>query len=225
MSRMTTLQRIGVLGGTFNPIHHAHLFTAEEAANVLALDRVLLVPARRSPLKEPAQATEAQRLEMVRLAAAGNPLLEVSTEDVDRPPPSYTVDTMALLRERYPDAELVLILGVDALRDLLHWREPDRLLDQCQVFVVARPPHPLEVPAAIRAALGPRAGRIRLHDMPHLDISSTEIRRRLHDGQPVRYLLPIEVERYIRQYGLYQSGSTQADAAALCGAAGSCAAP
>jgi nicotinate-nucleotide adenylyltransferase len=196
-------RRLGVLGGSFNPIHIAHLFTAETAAAGAALDQVLLVPAAQSPFKRSAAVAAADRVEMVRLAAAGNPLLAVSTVDVDRPPPSYTVDTMALLRAAHPDADLSLILGIDALQDLLEWREPERLLDLCELVVVSRPGFSLEVPAAIAEALGPRAERIRLQPMLLLEISSSEIRRRLKAGEPVRYLLPEVVEQFVRERGLY----------------------
>ncbi|HET7767739.1 MAG TPA: nicotinate-nucleotide adenylyltransferase [Chloroflexota bacterium] len=196
-------RRLGVLGGSFNPIHHAHLFTAQEAAAALHLDQVLLIPAAQSPFKRRAEVSSADRLAMTRLAAARNPLLRVSSVDVDRPPPSYTVDTLALLQDAHPGAQLHLILGIDALQDFLEWREPARLLDLARLLVVARPGHKLQVPAEVQRQLGKRAKRITLHDMPLLEVSSTEIRRRLKRGRPVRYLLPDAVERYIRDRGLY----------------------
>jgi nicotinate-nucleotide adenylyltransferase len=196
-------QRIGVLGGSFNPIHHAHLFTAEVARAAFTLDRVLLVPAGHSPLKPIAPVPTADRVAMVHLAAAGNPYLEVSTIDVDRPPPSYTVETITLLAERHHDATFYLILGMDALQDLLEWREPERLLDACRIVAVSRPGYPVAIPAQVAEALGPRAARILLQAMPELDISSTDLRRRFAAGEPVRYLLPDAVERYIRRHGLY----------------------
>ena len=196
-------RRLGVLGGSFNPIHHAHLFTAQEAAAVLRLDQVLLVPAAQSPFKRQAEVSAADRLAMTRLAAARNPLLRVSSVDVDRPPPSYTVDTLALIQRAHPDAALHLILGIDALQDFLEWREPERLLDLARLLVVSRPGHDLAVPDAVAGRLGHRARRITLHEMPLLEISSTEIRRRLPRGRPVRYLVPEAVERYIRKRGLY----------------------
>ena len=196
-------RRLGVLGGSFNPIHHAHLFTAQEAAAALHLDQVLLIPAAQSPFKRRAEVSSADRLAMTRLAAARNPLLRVSSVDVDRPPPSYTVDTLALLQDAHPGAQLHLILGIDALQDFLEWREPARLLDLARLLVVSRPGHKLQVPAEVERQLGKRAKRITLHEMPLLEVSSTEIRRRLKRGRPVRYLLPDAVERYIRERGLY----------------------
>ena len=195
--------RLGVLGGSFNPIHHAHLFTAEVAAAALSLERVLLVPAAQSPLKQSAAVSGADRLAMTELAAAGNALLQVSPVDVERPPPSYTVDTLALLQKEDAGAELFLILGIDALQDLLEWREPERLLDLARLVVVSRPGHALAVPPEVAAHLGPRTARITLLPMPLLEISSTDIRRRLERGEPVRYLLPDTVERYIRERRLY----------------------
>jgi nicotinate-nucleotide adenylyltransferase len=196
-------KRIGVLGGTFDPIHYGHLFSTEVAAAGACLDQVLLVPASQSPLKPGAAAAAHHRVAMARLAAAGNPLLWVDTIDVDRPPPSYTVDTVSLLQERYPDADLFLILGADALQDFMEWREPERLLDLCRLIVVARPGYRLEVPAPVVAALGPRVQRIQLQPMPLLEISSTDLRRRFGAGEPVRYLLPDAVEEYVRAHGLY----------------------
>jgi nicotinate-nucleotide adenylyltransferase len=200
---LISVKRIGILGGSFNPIHHAHLFTAEVVAAGFHLDRVLLIPAAQSPLKQQSTVPAAHRVEMVRLAAAGNPLLEVSTIEIDRPPPSYMVDTLALLRSQYAAAELYLILGMDALVDLLEWRAPAHLLDLAQIVAVSRPGFDLVVPSALNEALGHRADRILLQPMPKLEISSTDIRRRLAQGEPVRYLLPDSVERYLRTHRLY----------------------
>ncbi len=198
-----TRRRVGVLGGTFDPIHHGHLFSAAAAAAAVGLERVLLVPAAQSPFKPQAMAPATDRLAMARLVAAEDPLLEVSTVDLDRPPPSYTVDTLATLAARQPETDWYLILGTDALQELLEWREPERLLDLCRVVAVSRPGYPLELPLAAAARLGPRVARITLVRMPLLEISSTDLRRRLAQGEPVRYLLPASVERYIRARGLY----------------------
>ncbi|HEX2515713.1 MAG TPA: nicotinate-nucleotide adenylyltransferase [Chloroflexota bacterium] len=199
------LRAVGVLGGTFDPIHHAHLFSAEVAAAAHGLQRVLLVPASRSPLKSPAAGTPEDRVAMARLAAAGSPLLEVSTVEVDRPPPSYMADTLALLASRYPQAALSLILGIDALRDFLLWREPQRVLDLARLIVVPRPGYALRIPPQLERRLGPGTRGITLQPMPLLEISSTEIRRRVATGEPVRYLLPQAVEDYITRRGLYRA--------------------
>jgi nicotinate-nucleotide adenylyltransferase len=198
-----------VLGGTFDPVHHAHLFAAEVAGAALGLQQVLLVPASQSPLKGRAGASAADRVAMLRLAVAGNLRLAVSTIDVDRPPPSYTVDTLAHLRQNlggavgHPRLELYLILGIDALQEFREWREPERTLDLCRLIVVPRPGYELVVPPPLAARLGARVTRILLLPMPRLEISSTDIRRRIGAGEPVRYLLPEAVQRYIGEHGLY----------------------
>ena len=199
------MTRLGVLGGTFNPIHHGHLVSAEVAAAAFHLERVLLVPAGQNPLKRHAEVSAEHRVQMTRLAARDNPLLQVSTVDVNRPPPSYTVDTMALLAELHPGGSLYLIVGADALPDLPDWRDPHRLLDLCHVIALSRPGYALEVPPQVRAALGGRSRRIHLQEMPELEISSTDLRRRFRTGMPVRYLLPEVVERYVREKRLYSA--------------------
>jgi len=201
---VSPLRAVGVLGGTFDPIHHAHLFSAEVAAAAHGLQRVLLVPASRSPLKTAASGTLEDRIAMAQLATAGNPLLEVSTVEVDRPPPSYMADTLTLLAARYPQAALSLILGMDALQDFLQWREPERVLDQARLIVVSRPGYDLRIPPELERRLGTRTRGITLQPMPLLEISSTEIRRRVAAGEPVRYLLPPAVEDHIARRGLYQ---------------------
>jgi nicotinate-nucleotide adenylyltransferase len=197
-------QAIGVLGGSFDPIHHAHLFSAEDAGAAFGLQRVLLLPASRSPLKGRQPAAPADRVAMARLAAAGNPRLEVSTVDVDRPPPSFMVDTLTLLAGQYAGADLNLILGVDALQDFLEWRDPEQILDRARLIVVSRPGYELAIPPAMARHLGQRTARIVLHPMPKLEISSTDIRRRIDAGLPVRYLIPNAVERYVVERGLYR---------------------
>ena len=199
----STRRRIGILGGSFDPIHHAHLISAEVAAAAYALDQVVLVPALQSPLKAGPRAAAPDRLEMVRLAIQNNPLLDVTSVEFDRPPPSYMVDTMAIFRDRYPDSDLYLLLGADALQYLLEWRQPERLLDLCQLIVLSRPGYALEVPQTVREKLGNRSERIALQAMPNLEISSTDLRRRFSAGEPVRYLLPDAVERYVRKRALY----------------------
>jgi nicotinate-nucleotide adenylyltransferase len=196
-------RRIGILGGSFDPIHNAHLFSAEAAAAAFGLERVILVPAHQSPLKAGTRATADDRVAMVELAITGNSRLELSRIEVDRPPPSYTVETLSSLQATFPDADLHLILGADGLEYLLEWREPGRILDLCELIVLSRPGYALEVPEAVRKALGDRAERIHLQEMPLLEISSTDLRRRLGDGQPVRYLLPEPVLDYISRHRLY----------------------
>ncbi|MDQ3702593.1 MAG: nicotinate-nucleotide adenylyltransferase [Chloroflexota bacterium] len=205
-----TGRRIGVLGGTFDPIHHAHLFTAEDVAAAFQLERVLLVPARQSPLKGRPAVPAGERVAMARLAVAGNPRLDVTTVEVDRPSPSYMVDTLSLLEQESGGADLSLILGIDALQDFLEWRAPERVLDLCRLIVVSRPGYELALPSSFPARLGSRTARIVLHEMPKLEISASAIRRRIGAGAPVRYLVPEGVERYIRERGFYRGLSRAA---------------
>lgn len=207
--------RVGVLGGTFNPIHLAHLRLAEEMREALALERVLLVPAGDPPLKGRGIAPAAQRLALVRLASASNPALEVCDLEVRRAGPSYSVDTLTELRAQLPSAELWFIVGADTLRDLEAWREPERLFSLAHFAVATRPGHPGSardlLPASLARAFrdGPRglvhASGNELRQVPFtpLAISASDIRRRIACGASIRYLVPDEVTEYIRKHHLY----------------------
>ncbi len=201
---MTQAQRIGIYGGTFDPIHIGHLAIAEEARVELDLSLVIFVPAARQPLKDGAQsAPPADRLAMVRLACADNAAFTTDDLELERPPPSYTVDTLEIFRERYgSQAELWFILGVDAARELPRWHRVERIAELAQLAVLGRPGYSLHLPS-LETALPSLRGRVRLIDGPRLDISSTELRRRLATGRPVRYQLPEPVRVYIQQRGLY----------------------
>ena len=201
--------RVGVFGGTFDPIHLGHLLIAEESRISLGLERALFVPAGRPWLKEGQPLTEAHhRLRMVELAIAGNPHFSVLRNEVDRPGLSYTVDTLEELRaDLGPDAELYFIMGVDALEQFHHWKEPERLLSLCRLAVVGRPGYRDDEQDAIIDALRSRysgcADRLAL--LPsRVDFSATEIRRRAAAGQSFRYHTPEAVERYILEKGLYR---------------------
>jgi len=198
------MSRIGVLGGTFDPIHFGHLAAAEEARVSLALDRVLLVPARVSPLKQDRVPTPAQRrLAMTRLAVASNPRFQVSTVDLDRAGPSYTVDTLAQLRaELGPTAELYFVMGLDSLTELATWHDPARLIQLCRIVAVSRPPYEYD-PAALERALPGMTDRVVFLPIPPLDIASSDLRRRIHEGRPIRYYVPPVVVDYIHAHGLY----------------------
>ena len=199
--------RVGILGGTFDPIHFGHLVAAEECLCRLRLAKVLLIPAgqpphkRRRPISPPEH-----RLAMVRLAAADNPGLEVSTIELERQGPSYSVDTVAAVREQLgPAAELYFIVGTDALPELLSWYQPHRLLQLCVLAVVSRPGYPFDL-SPVLAVLPNAAERIVHVPAPELDISSSELRARVAAGLPIRYQVPDAVERYIRERGLYRGG-------------------
>jgi nicotinate-nucleotide adenylyltransferase len=208
--------KIGVLGGTFNPIHLAHLRLAEEMREALALERVLLVPAGDPPLKRRGIAPADQRLEMARRASASNPALEVCDLEIRRAGPSYSVDTLAELRARLPSAELWFIVGADTLRDLEAWREPERLFSLAHFAVATRPGHSralLELlpPSLARAfCAGPRGlvhesgNELRSIPFTSLEISASDVRRRVACGASIRYLVPDEVIEYIGKQHLYQ---------------------
>lgn len=198
--------RIGVLGGTFDPIHLGHLIAAEEVWARMALDEVLFVPAGQPWLKFERAITPAEhRLEMVRLALESNPYFKVATVDIERPGPSYTVDTIADLKRQLGDgAELFFIAGLDALADLPRWHRAARLLRMCQVVGMRRPgPCKLDF-ACLERELPGASGNIIVVDVPQIDVSSTEIRRRVAEGLPIRYQVPEAVEGYIRREGLYR---------------------
>jgi len=197
--------RLGLFGGTFDPIHLGHLVIAEEARAVLRLDRILFIPARRSPLKAAGPiAADDQRLAMLERAIAGQPAFTVSRVDLDRPGPSYTVDTLALLgAERGDKAVLWLILGADALVDLPAWREPAAILEAARLAVFERPGHAIDL-EALEAALPGSGLRVDRIPTPLIGISASDLRDRVAAGRPIRYQVPAAVEDYIMAEGLYR---------------------
>lgn len=197
--------RLGVFGGTFDPVHMGHLIAAEDARAAMRLDEVLFVPAGEPWFKSYRRVTPARhRLAMVRLAVRDNPRFGVSDMEIRREGPSYTIDTLAELRRVRPDAEMFVILGVDALREIDRWRQPRRLFQMATVVGMARPGASLDV-SVLNAAIPGASDRIRLVDSALIDISGTDIRRRVADGASIRYRVPPAVERYIRDHSLYQS--------------------
>jgi len=184
--------KIGVFGGTFDPVHVGHLAIAQAALDTAGLDQIVFVPARRSPLKEQSPvASEADRLAMLVLATKDEPRFSVSRVELDREGPSYTVDTLEALR---PAGELYLILGSDALADLGKWRSPERIKALAKILVARRPGAPEP----------DKASGARAFDAPCLDISARELRARASRGLSLRYLVPDEVWRHIAQSGLYR---------------------
>ena len=194
--------RLGVFGGTFDPVHYGHLVVAETAADELALDRVLFIPAGDPYLKANRRVSAARdRMEMVRMAVEGNPRFEASDMELRRAGPSYTIDTLAQLRgERGAGARLFLILGLDSIADMHRWKDPERIFEQARVVGYPR--------AGERGARGtaPTAGGREAHVLegPLVGISGTEIRRRVSRGQSIRYQAPECVIEYIRRRGLYR---------------------
>jgi nicotinate-nucleotide adenylyltransferase len=199
----TMSKRIAILGGTFDPIHNGHLAIAEEARVVLGFERVLFVPAARQPLKRGEHsAAPQQRLEMARLACDGNPAFEVSPIEVERAGPSYTVDTLEALHAT-DSGDLHFIVGADAAADLYRWHAAGRIVALARIVVIGRPGFALD-----RVALGHHLpgleARLTLLEGPGLDIASSELRRRVAAGLPIRYQTPEPVVEYIARHGLYQ---------------------
>jgi nicotinate-nucleotide adenylyltransferase len=203
------MTRVGVFGGSFNPIHLAHLILAERVRCERALDRILFVPAGRPPHKpQTPLAPAADRLRMVELAIEGNPAFEAVPLELECEEPSYTLLTVRRLREQLgPRAALFLILGSDSVRDIPTWWRADELVQEADIIAVERPGCPLE------AAIGEPAGRYgrgwagRVKELavraPLLAISATEVRERVRRGLSIRYLVPEPVRQYILAHGLY----------------------
>lgn len=195
--------RIGVFGGTFDPIHMGHLIVAEDARAALELDEVLFIPAGQPWFKSYRQITDARhRLAMVSLAVEDNPAFGVSDTEIRRSGPSYTVDTLTELRDQRKDSEFIVILGIDALREIDRWHQPRVLFQMASVVGMARPGSTLD-PSVLNAAIPGASSRMRLLDSSLIDISGTDIRQRVAAGRSIRYRVPAAVERYIRGNGLY----------------------
>ena len=191
--------KLGILGGTFDPPHIGHLVIAQEALHQLGLDRLLVIPAAVPPHKRDRQITEGDvRLEMARAAFGEIKGVEVSDLELKRDGPSYTVDTLRALRERHPDAELVLLVGADQVRELDTWKEGAEVRRLATLGVFRRAGEAPDLPG------GPDGGRVVELEIPRLDVSSTEIRRRVGAGEPVRWLVPDGVLGIVQREGLYR---------------------
>ncbi len=200
--------RIGILGGTFNPVHVGHLAMAEGAREALRLERVLFIPANVPPHKDALGLAPCEdRLRMLHLALDGNPDFEVSDVECERPAPSYTVDTLKALREGLDaDAEMFFIIGADSVPELPTWHRIDDLVHMCTIVPVNRPGISLENMSALAKAIGADEAEAllrRLIHLPLVDVSSTEIRKRVRTNRSIRYLVPEQVRAYILARGLY----------------------
>ena len=203
--------RIGIFGGTFDPVHYGHLLLAEMCREQCRLDQVWFLPALVPPHKQRRQLTPpAQRLEMLGLAVAGNEAFFVSPLEIERGGVSYTVETLSAVRTRHPDAELFFLMGADSLRDLPTWREPGRICELAVPVVVRRRGAP-EPDFAVMANVVPQArlAEIRTHqvEMPVVEFSSTAIRHAVAAGRSIRYQTPRAVQKYIEAHGLYRDES------------------
>jgi nicotinate-nucleotide adenylyltransferase len=197
MLESTGRPRIGVMGGTFDPIHHGHLVAASEVANSFDLDEVVFVPTGQPYMKSGVSDAEHRYL-MTVIATASNPSFTVSRVDIDREGPTYTVDTLRDLREQRPDAQLVFISGADAVAQILDWKDHDEMWDLAHFVAVTRPGHDLSV-------TGLPERDVSLLEVPALAISSTDCRSRVSRGFPVWYLVPDGVVQYISKHHLYRS--------------------
>ncbi|WP_083789978.1 MULTISPECIES: nicotinate-nucleotide adenylyltransferase [Thermomonospora] len=192
-------RRLGIMGGTFDPIHHGHLVAASEVAHLFRLDEVVFVPTGRPWQKSERQVTAAEdRYLMTVIATASNPRFSVSRVDIDRPGPTYTIDTLREMRKIYgPQTELFFITGADALAKILTWRNAADMFNLAHFIGCTRPGHRLADP-------GLPKGRVSLVEVPALAISSTECRDRVRAGEPIWYLVPDGIVQYINKRGLYR---------------------
>jgi nicotinate-nucleotide adenylyltransferase len=209
------MMRLGIFGGTFDPIHLAHLIVAQEALRLVELDRILFIPASVPPHKTYAgMAPAVMRYEMVQLAIEGNPGFVVSDIELRRDGPSYTLETLRELRRSLcREGDFFFLIGEDNVRELSTWHQPEEILRLCTMVVVSRPG---VVEEKGRGREGKRGewlagvdpeliNRMRFITTPLIDISSTEIRRRVAAGEPIRYFVPERVEKYILEHGLYRA--------------------
>ena len=199
-------RRIGIMGGTFDPPHIGHLWLATLAADAMALDRVLFMPAAQPPHKRPKGLSRAaDRLLMTRLAIATDDCFELTLIEMERPGPSYTIDSVDQLARTYgDDATLYLLMAADSLNAIDTWREPDALLERIEWVVGPRPGSPLPDRSSLEERFGANASRIHLLEGPSLDVSSSEIRARVAARHAIRYLVPRGVEELIAERGLYR---------------------
>lgn len=199
--------KIGILGGTFDPVHAGHIFIAEEARIRLSLEKVLFIPAGNPWLKVDHEVTPAQqRVEMVRLAIAKHEHFKLCTIEVERGGPTYTADTLDELQEKLGAHEYYLILGRDSFKDLPMWKDANRLVGMCRLVVVPRVGTNLPELSEVASKIGGLAREnVVTLDSPMIGISSSGIRERVSRGLPIDYLVPGEVEKYIIAHGLYRS--------------------
>jgi nicotinate-nucleotide adenylyltransferase len=196
-------RRVGVMGGSFNPIHYGHLVTADEARQAFDLDEVIFVPAGHPWQKDVVDIAPAEdRYLMCVIATASNPTFRVSRVEIDRPGPTYTVDTLHGLKGEQPGAELFFITGADAILQILTWKDPETVLREARFIAATRPGYDLdrlekELPEGME-------DRVLIMEIPALAISSTDVRLRAREGRPIRYLVPQGVAEYIAKNGLYR---------------------
>ncbi len=199
--------KIGLLGGTFDPVHNGHLIIAEEVKAHLNLDEIIFVPAGQPWLKTDRPISPAEhRLEMLRLALAGKPEYKISRAEIERAGPSYSVDTVAELRQKLGEsAEIYFILGWDSLATLPRWHDAPRLMRLCMLVAVPRPGYPRPALKPMEKRVPGVTRRVIFMNSPCVDISATDVRERVKRRLPISHLVPEPVERYIKEHGLYLS--------------------
>lgn len=203
--------RAAVMGGAFDPIHYAHLVTAQAVYDSFDVDRVVLMPLGNAAHKKMEGAGAADRYEMTRLAVEGNPAFEVSDMEVKREGKTYTVDTVAEIMSINPQLRLYFVMGADEILSVESWREPERLLKMCSFIAVNRPGYGKDdVREKIEALKEKYDCDIHFLEIPWLGISSSDIRKRIRENRAIKYLLPEKTERYIFEKGLYKEGNTNA---------------
>jgi nicotinate-nucleotide adenylyltransferase len=195
-------RRVGVMGGTFDPIHYGHLVTAEEAVMQFGLEEVVFVPTGRPWMKadQIVSPTEDRYL-MTVVATASNPRFSVSRAEIDREGPTYTVDTLRQFADEHPDAELYFITGADAMLEIFDWKDPEGILSLAHFIAATRPGYDLR---RFEVAASTQHPKVTTMDIPALAISSSDIRERVREGRAIRYLLPEGVKSYIEKQGLYR---------------------
>jgi nicotinate-nucleotide adenylyltransferase len=197
--------RIGVFGGAFDPVHYGHLILAEQCREQARLDEVWFVPAARHPFKADTTAAPFdRRVEMLRLAIAGHPAFRVDEVEKGRPGLSYTADTLDELHRQHPADDLCLLVGSDTLAELPTWHAPERIVRMAELVVMLRPGHAVPTAADLESSIGHgETVRLQTVDVPLIDLSSRDIRRRVGQGRSIRYMLPRAVEVYIGEKRLY----------------------
>lgn len=200
------MSRIGIFGGTFDPIHFGHLILADRCLEAAKLDGIVFLPAYQSPLKENRpQCSDSQRIEMVKLAIDGNPKFEISRLEIEQPHPSFTVDTLRHLSKERPDDHLFFIMGSDSLANFHRWKEPSEICKIAELLVVERPDVTVDFERLIDVVGSDLGDKIKSNiiQSPLIEISSTEIRHRSSKRMSIRYLLPRAIEKYIENAKIY----------------------
>ncbi len=199
------MKKIGIMGGTFNPIHFGHLFLAEYAYEQIGFDKVLFMPSKNPPHKaKPEEVTDQQRVDMVKLATYNNPHFELSTMELQREGFTYTADTLTLLKENYPNTEFYFIVGTDSLFMMEKWKNPQTIFDLCIVVVAGRDnANQEEINEHASYLENKFNARIMQIDMPTIQLASGVIRERIASKQSIRYYVPEAVIEYINKYNLY----------------------